>query len=103
MPRNNGVYCSCYVEHHLNLSNVHQQITTCTHNVLSTRFRENKSNQMLNHTKFISVETLESIHVMLCSRKINRNRFQPHNRSKVRVQFPVRYKNNTKLSLYYSQ
>ena len=67
MPRSNGVYCSSYVAHHLNLSNVLQQITTCTHNVLSTRVRGNKSNQMLNHTKFISVETLESIHAMLCS------------------------------------
>ena len=67
MPQNNGVYCSCYVEHHQNLSNVQQQITTCTHNVLSTGVKENKSNRMLNHTKFISVETFESIHAMLCS------------------------------------
>ena len=69
MPQNNDVHCSCYVAHHLNLSNVLQQITTCTHNVLSTRVRENKKNQMLNHTKFISVETLESTHAMLLSLK----------------------------------
>ena len=36
----------------------HEPITTCTQNVVSIRVKENKYNQMLNHTKLILVETL---------------------------------------------
>ena len=57
--------------------------------MVSFRVKENKCNQMLNYTKFILVETLES--VMLCSSNFTTGIRLDHN-------FQLRYKPNTKLA-----